>query len=232
MNSSGETAPTSNTARRGTAQRLPLIIEGQQQGKTGREIADDLGVDEKTVRNDLKTLTLPPEAQAAIQNGAPVEPYLRQAREQKAAEEARKHAEKIRNDREKLAQQHLARIREDEATGKHSKRLAQSAVSWLRGKCITPAIEQVLDIADRKSWGAGDQIGVPRKDANEVFQALDRGPTPEEMRDQMDLEYYARILTSALIALAPEKKIRNAAIKKIRVLNQQLDQCPPATSHH
>jgi hypothetical protein len=211
-----ETAPIPDKPKTGTAYRLPLIEEARRQDKSIRQIGRDLGVDEKTIRNDLETRLLPAEQQAAIQNGAPVEPYLRQAREQKAAEKKRKDAEEARKDREKLVQKHRVRLREEAATGKHSKRLARSAVPWLGGKCIPPAIEQVLEIADRESWMAGDQIGIPREDANEVFETLDCGPTSEEMRDQLDLEYYARVLTSALIALAPEKQIRNAAIKEIK----------------
>ena len=62
------------------AERLEYVQRGLAQGKTQRAIARELGVDEGTVRRDLKKLQLPPQDLAKVQQGAAAEAFLRGAR--------------------------------------------------------------------------------------------------------------------------------------------------------
>ena len=67
------------------ANRLFRVQIGVIAGKSNRQIAKQLGVDEGTVRRDRLTLLLSKEEVQAVKSGAPVQPLLRNQKRRKAA---------------------------------------------------------------------------------------------------------------------------------------------------
>ncbi len=71
--------------------RLFRVQLGVVAGKSNRQIAKELGVDEGTVRRDRLTLRLSKEDLQAVKGGAPVEPLLRKQEKRKVAAAREKH---------------------------------------------------------------------------------------------------------------------------------------------
>jgi transposase-like protein len=99
--------------------RLELIQLGLEEGKSRRRIAAELGVDEGTVRRDIRILLLPESSLTSILNGAPAEQHIRAA-QREAAQNAK--------------QQQLAAEREA-GTKSMKQRIAEENISQCHRQC-------------------------------------------------------------------------------------------------
>lgn len=88
---SSKSAKTTNQTRLSRKDRLFRVQVGVAAGKSNRQIAKQLGVDEGTVRRERLTLRLSREEVQAVRAGAPVEPLLRKQERRKAATAREKH---------------------------------------------------------------------------------------------------------------------------------------------
>jgi hypothetical protein len=204
------------------AQRIEMILQGLNAGKSRRKIAAELGVDEGSVRRDLKILLLPEPYLSAILTGAPAEKYLRSERH-KAAE----NAERLRLAAEKEAAEKSKwqRLSEEKLTGCHSNALARLLLRWLDTKLPAASyIEQLMEIVDRKNWYIGDQMATPSLNPPETLALCGLGDESGEMFDK--IEFLASVLELALPLIAPEKIIRCRAIDKAMRVVQNPGRCP------
>jgi hypothetical protein len=182
--------------------RLKVVFQGLMDGKSQRQIARDMGYDERTVRRDIAILNLPDVHLHAVLAGASPEQFLRAIRTGEAAD----------------AQ--AGRIQEELETGCHSDKVAQAALDYLLDKPLCRANEEMIaDLVERRdwerrSWQRADLKSAPRRDPKRAFRSCERGPLPRYMPDQ--IEYLVRVILEALYKLAPESIIRLNAIAKIK----------------
>lgn len=177
-------------------ERLKLVREGLEQGKSMRQIARELGYDASVIRRDVKVLQLPSTMLEAVEGGADAEQYLRAVRLQRAA---------------KAIQQ---RLDEERADGRHSDDLARAILTWLRAKDLALSYEeQLFDIVERANWEIPSQLDTPRQRPDKVF-ARASGGDPEYMTER--LVHLANVLLKAMPMIAPEREIRDAALQKVR----------------
>jgi len=182
-----------NRVRR--VERLQLVLQGLDAGKSQRKIAKELGCDEGTIRRDIKKLQLPAPYLKAVESGDSAEKYLRAIRAGAAAAD--------RNER----------IAEEFETGCHSDALTEVLLEWSMGKELATADEvMIFDMAERRNWEIGDKLNAPRRNPRAVFALCEGGELPKSMPER--IEFYVRALVSALVLIAPERVIRNRAINK------------------
>lgn len=222
LNKNTDTKP--DTRVRG-ANRRELVFRGVESGKSRRQIATELGVDEGTVRRDLRILLLPESCLTAILNGAEPEKYLRDARHQ-AAEDAKR----LRLAEEKQAAENSKsqRLAEEKLNGCHSDALARLLLRWLDRKLSVEARafeEQTLEIVGRANWRIGDQLATPSPKPARTLALCSQGDEPSYMPDK--IEFLASALLQALPLITPEWAIRYRAIDKAMRVIQNPRQCPP-----
>jgi hypothetical protein len=186
--------------------RLDIVRREVKEGKSRREIAEELGCNEKTVRRDLKKLDLPPKQLAAIEAGDSAEKYLSQALLRETGVDW--------SARNKIAR----RRREDEKSGKHSRPLAQALLSWLSSKELTDHnTELVLGDAIRRSKPLSDgQRPAESGRFAEVVAPLERDPDPDRRLTSPEpdfLEQCATELLRGLLRVEPVQAIRQSALK-------------------
>lgn len=201
-NGNSTTTNSSQTADRPRgAERRELVRRGLAEGKSRRQIARELRCDEGTIRRDIATLSLPADNLVAIEEGDTVEKYLDEARSAKTGRNQK--ALKLRR----------KRSRAEKVTGIHSEDLSKAVLEWLSKKGLTNWNEEILlrevkeanqDFPDRQT--------APRRDVAKVIAAFDRGELPDFMPDRIN--FYAKVLVSALLRTTPEQGIRKSAIDK------------------
>jgi DNA-binding CsgD family transcriptional regulator len=188
-------------------ERLPIIIRRISEGKSRRQVADELGCDESTVRRDLRRLALPVEQQAAIQDGAAAEIYLNQALLKKTGVDRRA--------RNKISR----RRREDRKTGKHSDPLAQDMLQWLSTASLTDS-NAILVLSDATSQSQTLHDGPPKTkiarfrslvspvkhDPSSDYRFISPGPN--------FIERCSRELVRVLVQVEPAQSVRMAALEK------------------
>lgn len=215
------------------SQRLELVASRRNQGRSTRAIAAEIGVDEGTIRRDLKVLELPPDDLAAIAKGEPAERYLRAAEAERAAREERARIEQAEEQRRAHLAQIAAgiaqRLGEETAAGCHSESLKQAIVEWFLAKQLPFGDpELILNTAELKSWNAGDLQQLPCQDSVAVLQLCEslQGPPPIDNWERID--FLSKVLVRALVKLAPEREIRDRAIQKARreIINLTQNQKP------
>ncbi len=177
-------------------ERLKLVREGLEHGKSQRQIARELGFDPSVIRRDVKILQLPSTMLEAVEGGADAEQYLRAVHLQRAAEAIQQ------------------RLDEERADGCHSTALAGEIQIWLRAKDLAQSYEkQLLDIVERANWEIPSQLDTPRQRPDKVL-ARASGGDPEYMTER--LVHLANVLLKAMPMIAPEREIRDAALQKVR----------------
>jgi hypothetical protein len=212
-NSTTPTRAQSKTRSRG-AERLELVRRGRDQGKSNREIARDLGCDEGTVRRDLKKLRLPEDQLIAIQEGDPAEQYLDKARFEKTGID-----QKVRKIRRK-------RLLTEKVTGVPSDEAANAVSAWLVKKEPYTAVQQLLlKHVGQYCKNIPDRQRAPRSDTAKVFALCEAGEMLKPSTDRAD--FHVRVLASALVHIAPEKLIRDSAIKKAQQAARTREPYPP-----
>jgi hypothetical protein len=195
----------------GIEARLEYVCNGLAAGKSRRLIAKELGLDESTIRRDIKVMLLPEKHLNAILSGSSTEKQLRSAQHE-AAEDARRLAVAV--EKQAAETSRARRLSEEKLTGRHSNALALLLLRWLDLKLPYEAYkEQLMQIVDRKNWATGELLAVPMN-PNNMLVNCERGPAPTYGPDQ--IEFYAAVLAQALPAIAPEGLIRNQAIAKTR----------------
>jgi transposase len=203
-----ETDRQSDTRVRGT-KRLKLVSQGLAAGMSQRGIAKELGVDEGTIRRDIKILTLPEPSLAAIRNGAPAEKHLCAARKHAAALQ-------LAAVKEAANQSSARRLAEEKATGLHSDALATLLLGWLRKNMARPFAEQVLNEIGPANSKTGDQPTLPSNKPHQTLAFCTREELKNSSPDEIELASYASALLKALPLIAPEWAIRCRAIEKAR----------------
>ena len=191
------------------ADRLVLVRQGLDLGKSQRQIACELGVDEGTIRRDIKKLQLPEIARLAVEAGDSAEQYLRAARTDAAQAEIQ------------------ARMAQEKSNSCHSDALAKVVLDWLDKKDLVVADEErILDSAERVLWTVGDSLATPRRNPQKVLARFERGELPDYMPAR--IEHYISVLVEALPLIAPEKTIRTEAIRKAVVAVHNPERRPVA----
>jgi hypothetical protein len=202
--------------------RLELILLGLDAGKSQRKIAAELGVDEGTVRRDIKILLLSESCLTAIQNGASAEKYLRAERHQ-----AGEKAVRLRLAQEKTAAENskAQRLAEENLNACHSNALARLLLCWLDRKLPGAAYkEQLLEIVERSNRGIGDKLATPRPNPSETLALCAQGDEPGYLPDKIG--FFASVLGLALPLMAPEWAIRCRSIDKAMRAIQNPRHCP------
>ena len=192
-------------------ERLKLVREGLQQGKSRRAIARELGCDEGTIRRDIAKLQLPEESIEAIEQGAPAEQFLRMSRLASAM----------------LERDH--RLEEELATGVHSDAVAEDVLTYLLEKELVRADEMmILDMVDRRIWKLRDVAVVARRNPAQALAYCEGDNVPTYM--PAAIEHYVDTLSRALPLIAPEKLIRDRAITKIKTAVEDPERRRPRAS--
>src|SRR5882724_7881360 len=115
--------------------RLDLVRRAIAQRKSNRQIANEIGCDEATIRRDRKILHLPTEALELIRNGTAVDPLLKQ--------DSVRVAEHL----------HRARAEEELRTSRHSRFLADVILEWFSSFNLLPQdLLRIVGGVDRSSW--------------------------------------------------------------------------------
>jgi hypothetical protein len=205
MKDSNVDSPTTNHTQtddrpRGT-ERLELICRGLDEGKSQRKIADELGYDEGTIRRDLDKLALPNDQLIAIQNGDTAEQYLDKARFEKTGID------------QKVLKIRRKRLRAEKATGVPSDEAEKVVSAWLIEKVPITRIQQlILHDVEGHSQDIPDQQRAPRSDTAALFSRFERGMVDGRLTESINSQ--VNVLVSVLVHIAPEKAIRDAAIRK------------------
>jgi hypothetical protein len=200
-NSTTATSAPSRTQPRG-AERRELVRRGLEERKSQRQIARELGCDEGTVRRDIATMSLPADNLIAIQKGDTVEKHLDEVR-----------FEKTGRDQAAIKKRRKRLWEENKKSGVHSDEAAKAVSAWLVKKEPYTAHQQAyLKHVKEFCENIPDLQRTPRSDIARVFAVCERGELAHPSTDGID--YCPRVMVSALIRIAPEKVIRDAAIKK------------------
>jgi hypothetical protein len=226
---------TPDTRAKG-AERIELVRQGLEEGKSNGQLARELGFDEGTIRRDIKKLELPEDSLDAVKNGESAEQHLRAARFAAAAQERE------------------TRLLEEKETGCHSNALAEHVLGFLMDKEFTSKHEEhILDKLDRQNWTSYDGAASARVDLPKTLLHCEHVVLRElqEVREQEQLaepnrrwaeyvkertkhraqhkpcrtgefaedmpsrlELCFRALAAALPLIAPERSIRDCAIAK------------------
>jgi hypothetical protein len=192
------------------ANRLFRVQIGVIAGKSNRQIAKQLGVDEGTVRRDRLTLLLSKEEVQAVKSGAPVQPLLRNQKRRKVA---------------------TARAKQEAAEGDSqflTNRLAKLISDWLSQFSMIDADKlQVIRGVDRWSWEF-------RTSSHECIPDSKIKASIERVKPKADnlielfalIEYAKEWLFLWIILVEPNRDIRDRALTKLRrELEQQTPYC-------
>jgi transposase len=197
--------PRSSLSRR---DRLFRVQIGVAAGKSNRQIAKLLGVDEGTVRRDRLTLLLSKEDLQAVRAGAAVEPLLQKQERRKAA-----------TAREK---QEIAEMQSLFLTN----RLARLVDRWLEQFPIgSPNKLHVISGVDVLSWHYQSPAGafIPDSRIQATIEAAKPNcPPPPEA--PLLIEYAKAWLFRWIVLVEPDKAVRDRALTKVR---QELERQSP-----
>jgi len=189
--------------------RLFRVQLGVAAGKSNRQIAKELCVDEGTVRRDRRTLQLSKEDLQAVKSGAAVEPLLRTQERRKAAT-AREKQEAAERESQYLTD-----------------RLVNLISTWLNQYGLIPPNQlHIIMGIDRWSWEYRSTN--PHFVSDSKIKATIEGARPKA---DDDLELFALIeflkvwLFRWVVLIEPDRDIRDRALRKIR---QELERQTPA----
>jgi len=190
--------------------RLFRVQLGVSTGKSNRQIAKELRVDEGTVRRDRLTLRLSKEDLQAVRAGAAVEPLLRKHERRKAAAARGKHE---------------AAERECQFL---TNRLAKLITSWLsQFSLIAPDKLHIIMGVDRWSWEHGTKMTayIPDSKIRATIEAVK--PKADDHLELFALiELLKEWLFRWIVMIEPDRDIRNRALTNIRQeLERQASWC-------
>jgi len=198
------------TNRLSRKDRLFRVQMGVAAGKSNREIAKQLGVDEGTVRRDRRTLLLSEPEIQAVEAGAAVEPLLRKQERQKAATARERHEAAERGN------QFL------------TNRMTKLIANWLNGfSLIVPDMLHIIMGVDRPSWEYGTRriAYVPDSKIKATIEATK--PKADDDLETFALIEFLRVwLFRWMVLVEPDRDIRDRALTKIRLeLERQWPAC-------
>jgi len=198
------------TNRLSRKDRLFRVQMGVAAGKSNREIAKQLGVDEGTVRRDRRTLLLSEPEIQAVEAGAAVEPLLRKQERQKAATARERHEAAERGN------QFL------------TNRMTKLIANWLNGfSLIVPDMLHIIMGVDRPSWEYGTRriAYVPDSKIKAAIEATK--PKADDDLETFALIEFLRVwLFRWMVLVEPDRDIRDRALTKIRLeLERQWPAC-------
>jgi len=182
--------------------RLDLVRRAIAQRKSNRQIANEIGCDEATIRRDRKILHLPTEALELIRNGTAVDPLLKQ-------------------DSVRIAEHlHRARAEEELNTARHSRFLADVILEWLSSFNLAPAnLLHAVNAVDNDSWYcnvAATNSAVSRPELlRHIAAAKPLSAAPLETFEVIN--YVGPWLLAWLLRAEPNRKIRAAALNITRI---------------
>lgn len=188
--------------------RLFRVQVGVAAGKSNRQIAKQLCVDEGTVRRDKLTLQLSREEIQAVVSGAPVEPLLRKKERRKAATAREKHE---------------AAERESQFL---TNRLAKLITNWLNEfDLIPPNKLHIFMGVERWSWVHVTSMTdhIPESRIKATIEAAK--PKADNLEETFALiEYLKEWLFRWIVLIEPDRHVRDRALTKIR---QELERQSP-----
>ena len=191
------TQPTTKPLSR--AERLTQVPVLLNSGKSNREIARVLGVNEGTIRRDRRTLALSNTEVQAIQAGAHAEPLLK--RQKVSAIEDLRRQQEI----------------EEERSGTISKRLARAISDWLSHFLLCgPDKLWILQQAEKRSWHShvmSDTLFTISDAARVIAQTRPGKDIPEYAPDLM--EWLLRWLIDWVLKIEPNRQIRESAFRNL-----------------
>jgi len=198
------------TNRLSRKDRLFRVQMGVAAGKSNREIAKQLRVDEGTVRRDRRTLLLSEPEIQAVEAGAAVEPLLRKQERQKAATARERHEAAERGN------QFL------------TNRMTKLIANWLNGfSLIVPDMLHIIMGVDRPSWEYGTRriAYVPDSKIKAAIEATK--PKADDDLETFALIEFLRVwLFRWMVLVEPDRDIRDRALTKIRLeLERQWPAC-------
>jgi len=198
------------TNRLSRKDRLFRVQMGVAAGKSNREIAKQLRVDEGTVRRDRRTLLLSEPEIQAVEAGAAVEPLLRKQERQKAATARERHEAAERGN------QFL------------TNRMTKLIANWLNGfSLIVPDMLHIIMGVDRPSWEYGTRriAYVPDSKIKATIEATK--PKADDDLETFALIEFLRVwLFRWMVLVEPDRDIRDRALTKIRLeLERQWPAC-------
>jgi hypothetical protein len=182
------------------ADRLFRVQIGVAAGRSNRQIARQLGVDEGTIRRDRLTLRLSREEVQAVKSGAPVEPLLRNKERRKAATAREKHEAAERESRFL------------------SNRLAKRIEDWLSQFTLDPAVKlHVVREIDVWSWKFQTPHGICIPESK-IASTIERvKPKADHLSEIFAvIEYAKEWLFRWIVLVEPDRDIRDRALTKIR----------------
>jgi len=198
------------TNRLSRKDRLFRVQMGVAAGKSNRQIAKQLRVDEGTVRRDRRTLLLSEPEIQAVEAGAAVEPLLRKQERQKAATARERHEAAERGN------QFL------------TNRMTKLIANWLNGfSLIVPDMLHIIMGVDRPSWEYGTRriAYVPDSKIKAAIEATK--PKADDDLETFALIEFLRVwLFRWMVLVEPDRDIRDRALTKIRLeLERQWPAC-------
>jgi transposase len=188
--------------------RLFRVQVGVAAGKSNRQIAKQLGVDEATVRRDRLTLLLSKEDLQAVRAGAAVEPLLQKQEHHKAAT-AREKQEALERESQFL-----------------TNRLAELIDRWL-SKFSMIGVDKLHVVigVDRWSWEFQTPKGICIPDSKIDATIESVKPKADNLSELFALiEYAKEWLFRWIVLIEPDREIRNRALTKVR---QELERHTP-----
>lgn len=201
----GKKTTTNPMSRR---DRLFRVQVGIAAGKSNRQIAKQLSVDEGTIRRDRLTLALSKEDLQAVRSGAAVEPLLRKQERRKAATAREKHE---------------AAERESQFL---TNRLAKLITNWLNEfNLIPPNKLHIFMGVERWSWVHVTSMPdhIPESRIKATIEAAK--PTADNLEETFALiEYLKEWLFRWIVLIEPDRHVRDRALTKIR---QELERQSP-----
>lgn len=188
--------------------RLFRVQVGIAAGKSNRQIAKQLSVDEGTIRRDRLTLALSKEDLQAVRSGAAVEPLLRKQERRKAATAREKHE---------------AAERESQFL---TNRLAKLITNWVNEfNLIPPNKLHVIMGVDRWSWQHGTRPTsyIPESKIKATIEAA-KPKADSHLEVFALIEFLKEWLFRWMVLIEPDRDIRDRALAKIR---QELERQSP-----
>jgi transposase len=183
------------SARLSRAQRLFRIEILKIRGRSNREIAKIIGVDEGTIRRDRRILALSKPEIQAVKAGGYAEPLLRKQK-QYAIENLRKQ-----------------QAMEEEQSGKIGKRLSMAISDWLSQFGLWgPSKLWILQHAEKRSWHShviSDTLFTISDAAAVIAQTRPGKDIPEYAPELM--EWLLRWLMDWVLKIEPNRQIRERA---------------------
>ena len=188
------------TNRLSRKDRLFRVQLGVAAGKSNREIARQLRVDEGTVRRDRRTLLLSQQEIQAVKAGAAVEPLLRHQERRKAAT-AREKQEAAERESRFL-----------------TNRLSKLITVWLNGFPLIAADKvHVVREVDPRSWYHQNPLAPPVPESKIKATIESAKPSSVQPKEVYSLINYAKAwLFSWIISIEPDREVRDRALANVR----------------